>query len=387
METNHCALVVAIEFPVPESGVPARPNSYFERALAQPLANQLAFELGKQLPSLDGLGLVWMAACYDQAQILRPGLPIHAALAALYAAGMSTTSASESKNVAQVSPDRRHDQQVSPDRRHDQQVSPDRRHDQHVSPDRRHGQQVMTLQALRGVAPVPALNVDERLLGGAVVLLPLAIVGAADCVNLARALLEEKLLDTGLADARTALMLNQALGCDAEHARLMTLDDLAALCAVQLEHAGLASVWEILEAAIFRPDEAVSAKIGCAALSWRAGKLSVATSGPGHLSLAEYSNDVLQARQACTVLEAHGLIATAQFCASGTLEVAESFWIDWFTDAQVCEIKVCSDPRLGVVLYQLNDAQGTRIGLVFPRQPSAHRDVLQRFADQAPRLS
>ena len=357
METNHCALVVAIEFPVPESGVPARPNSYFERALAQPLANQLAFELGKQLPSLDGLGLVWMAACYDQAQILRPGLPIHAALAALYAAGMSTTLASESKNVAQV------------------------------SPDRRHGQQVMTLQALRGVAPVPALNVDERLLGGAMVLLPLAIVGAADCVNLARAILEEKLLDTGLADARTALMLNQALGCDAEHARLMTLDDLAALCAVQLEHAGLASVWDILEAAIFRPDEAVSAKIGCAALSWRAGKLSVATSGPGHLSLAEYSNDVLQARQACTVLEAHGLIATAQFCASGTLEVAESFWIDWFTDAQVCEIKVCSDPRLGVVLYQLNDAQGTRIGLVFPRQPSAHRDVLQRFADQAPRLS
>ena len=347
METSHCALVVAIEFPLPASGMPARPNSYFERALAQPLANQLAFELGKQLPSLDGLGLVWMAACYDQAQILQPGLPVHAALAALYTAGVSNSAMQVGKNAAQV----------------------------------------MTLQALRGEAPVPALKVDERLLGGAMVLLPFAIVGSTDCVNQARTILEEKLLETGLTDARTALMLNQALGNDAEHARLMTLDDLAAMCAVQLEHAGLAPVWEILEAAIFRPDAAVATQIGCVALNWREGKLSIETSGPGVLSFAEYSDQVLQARQASAVLAAHGLKVTEQFCPSGTLEVAESFWIDWFVDAPVREIKLYSDPRLGVVLYQLQDGRGTILGLVFPRLASAHRDVLQRFADQAPQVS
>ena len=347
METSHCALVVAIEFPVPASGMPARPNSYFERALAQPLANQLAFELGKQLPSLEGLGLVWMAACYDQAQILRPELPVHTALAALYTAGVRNSAMEVGKNAAQV----------------------------------------MTLQALRGEAPVPALKVDERLLGGAMVVLPFAIVGAADCVERARAILEEKLLDTGLTDARTALMLNQALGNDAEHARLMTLDDLAAMCAVQLEHAGLAPVWEVLEAAIFRPDAVVAAQIGCIALNWHAGKLNIETSGPGTLSFAEYSDQVLQARQASAVLAAHGLNVNEQFRASGTLEVAESFWIDWFIDAPVSEIKLCSDPRLGVVMYQLNDAQDQRIGLVFPRLASAHQDVLQRFSDQAPRVS
>ena len=369
METSHCALVVAIEFPVPESGAPARPNSYFERALAQPLANQLAFELGKQLPSLDGLGLVWMAACYDQAQILRPELPVHAALADLYVAATRNLATDGAKN----------------------------------------GAQVMTLQALRGEAPVPALKVDERLLGGAMVLLPFAIVGAVDRVNQARTILEEKLLDTGLTDARTALMLNQALGCDAEHARLMTLDDLAAMCAMQLEHAGLAPVWEVLEAAIFRPNVTVSTQIGCAALHWHERKLSIETSGPGSLfalaneptgklfalaneptgklSLAEYSDQVLQARQASAVLAAHGITATEKFCASATLEVGTSFWIDWFTDAPVSEIKVFSDPRLGVVLYQLYDAQNTLIGLVFPRLATAHRDVLRRFADQAPRVS
>ncbi len=347
METTHCALMVAIEFPVPESGMPARPNIYFDRDLAQPLANQLAFELGKQLPSLDGLGLVWMAACYDQAQILQPGLPVHSALAALYTAGMRNSGDAVGANSAQV----------------------------------------MTLQALRGAAPVPALKVDERLLGGPVVFLPFAIVGSANLVNKARAILEEKLLDTGLTDARTALMLNQALGCDAEHARLMTLDDLAALCAVQLEHMGLAPVWQILEAAIFRPDISISTQIGCAALSWHAGKLQFETAGPGNLSLAAYSDQVLEARKASAVLSAHGLAVVAQFRASGTLEVGISFWIDWFMDAPVCEVKVCNDPRLGVVLYQLYDARNTLIGLVFPRQPSAHRDVLQRFADQAPRFS
>ena len=347
METTHCALVVAIEFPVPEAGMLARPNIYFDRALAQPLANQLAFELGKQLPSLDGLGLVWMAACYDQAQILRPELPVHAALAGLYTAGMHNTSGDVRKNAAQV----------------------------------------MTLQALRGVAPVPALTVDERLLGGAMVLLPFAIVGSAECVEQARAILEAKLLDTGLTDARTALMLNQALGCDAEHARLMTLDDLAALCAVQLEHAGLSPVWEILEAAIFRPQISVATQVGCAALHWHEGILSVETSGLSDLTLAQYSDLVLQARQASAVLSAHGLTITEQFRASGTLEVGISFWIDWFIDAPVSEIKVCSDPRLGVVLYQLYDAQNVLIGLVFPRQADAHREVLQRFADQGPRLS
>lgn len=341
METTSCALVVAIEFPVPESGMPARPNTYFDRALAQPLANQLAFELGKQLPSLDGLGLVWMAACYDQAQILRPELPVHSALAALYSAGTRNTGDTTGTNSAQV----------------------------------------MTLQALRGAAPVPALKVDERLLGGAMVLLPFAIIGSAERVNEARQILEEKLLDTGLTDARTAFMLNQALGCDAEHARLMTLDDLAALCAVQLEHAGLGPVWEILEAAIFRPSISVSTQIGCATLHWHAGHLTIETAGPGELTAAQYSDLVLQARQASAVLNAHGLTAIAQFRASGRLEVAESFWIDWFLDAPVGEIKICSDARLGVVMYQIYDPQNSMIGLIFPHQPTAHRDVLLRFAD------
>ncbi len=347
METTYCALVVAIEFSAPDLAVKPRPNIYFDRALAQPLANQLAFELGKHLPSLEGLGLVWMAACYDQAQILRPELPVHAALLSLYKAGMQHASLEHSHSNAA---------------------------------------QVMTLQALRGDAPSPALKVDELLLGGAMVMLPLAIVGTADSVNQARAILEEKLLDSGMADARTALMLNQALGCNAEHARLMTLDDLAAMCAVQLENAGLVPVWEILEAAIFRPRIEIATQIGCAAILLRNGTLSIETTGLGNLSVAEYSDQVLQARQANAVLRAHGIFPQERFKAGGTLELAESFWVDWLVDKSVSEIKIISDARLGIVMYQLHDSHGALVGQAYPRSASAHRDVLQRFSDQNLRI-
>jgi hypothetical protein len=346
MESTHCALVVAIEFPLPESGMPERPNTYFDRALAQPLANQLAFELAKHLPSLDGLGLVWMAACYDQAQILRPELPVHAALAGLYLAGTRENQAA----------------------------------------------QVMTLQALRSEAPVPALKVDERLLGGAMVLLPFAIVGARDRVAQARTILEEKLLDAGLADARTAWMLNQALGANAEHARLMTLDDLAALCAVQLEHAGLSPVWDILETAIFRPGVGAQSQVGNVQLVLAQNVLQATFYGPqfGRQSPADfeaYCDQVLLARQASAVFSAHGLTPVEHMTAHGKLEIASSFWIDWLGDAPVSAICMRSDARLGVVFYDVYDANNTLIGRVFPRNATAHKDVLARFADQAPKLS
>jgi hypothetical protein len=348
---SACALVVAIEFPAerPASGTL---NVYFERALAQPLANQLAFELAKHLPSLDGLGLVWMAACFDQAQILRPELPVHTALCGLYRAGVRDGQAA----------------------------------------------QVMTLQALRGEAPVPALRVDTRLLGGPMLLLPFAIVGPHAQITAARAALEERLLDTGLTDARTALMLNQALGQDAEHARLMTLDDLAALCAVQLEHAGLSDVWRLLERAIFSINAAphsdsvevcelgaVTFELTPSTLPGQAALSATVLPWRSEMSLYDFASATLLARQAFAVFQAHGLNATQRYAATGTLELAEHFWIDWQQPLRsVGALTVYEDARVGVALYALLASDASVLGHAYPRTPSAHRALLERFADQAP---
>ena len=348
-----CALVLAIEFPVPESGMPAVPNAYFERSLAAPLANQLAFELGKHLPSLDDLGLVWMAGCFDQAQILRPGWPVHSALVDLYRAGTGT------------------------------EKSP----------------QVMSLQALRGKAPVPALAVEQQLLGGAMVLVPFALVGEGETLAKARAILEEKLLDTGLADARTALMLNHALGVDAEHARLMTLDDLTALSSMQWQNSGLGGAWQVLEQALFAQADDSWVESGCCLLRLTPEHVHVRFRAidPGLIdpvvenldaSLLEFAEQTLLARQSLAMLSAHSLALQVEFEGFGEIEGQAEFWIDWFVlQSEPAEVRSFLHPALGVAVYALLDASEQLLGLAYPSAPQAHRALKARFADQSIRWS
>lgn len=347
-----CALVLAIEFPVPEGAMPAIPNAYFDRSLAAPLANQLAFELGKHLPSLEHLGLVWMAACYDQAQILRPGWPVHQALVELYHAGTATAQAP----------------------------------------------QVMSLQALRGDAPVPALAVEQPLLGGAMVLVPFALVGEGEPLAKARAILEDRLLETGLADARTALMLNHALGADAEHARLMTLDDLAALSSMQWQNSGLDGAWQILERALFGAADSPWVESGCCLLRLNsdpaqeqsATQLAVRFRAidPGAIedldtALQEFAAQTLIARQSLALLSAHALTLQVEFEGFGDVESHAAFWIDWFVpQSEPAEIRSFLHPALGVAVYGVLDSSELLLGLAYPSAPQAHRALKARFADQ-----
>ena len=340
-----CALVLAIEFPVPEGGMPGVPNAYFERSLAAPLANQLAFELGKHLPSLDNLGLVWMAACYDQAQLLRPGWPVHSALVELYKAGTRTES----------------------------------------SP------QVMSLQALRGNAPVPALAVEPHLLGAALVLVPFALVGGGEALAQARAILEERLLDAGLADARTALMLNHALGVDAEHARLMTLDDLAALSSMQWQNAGLGGAWQVLEQALFGQADGTWVESGCCLLQLTPEHVQVRFRAvdPSKLdvleaTLQDFAEQTLLARQALAMLSAHALVLQVEFEGFGEIESQTEFWIDWFVlQSEPAQVRCFLHSALGVAAYGLFDADDHLLGLAYPSAPQAHRALKARFSDQS----
>jgi hypothetical protein len=66
---------------------------------------------------------------------------------------------------------------------------------------------------------------------------------------------ESVLLDTGMAEAGTALAAQEAFGVAIEHARHLTLHDLAAMMAMQYEHAGLGSAWPVLETALMAPSE------------------------------------------------------------------------------------------------------------------------------------
>ena len=56
-----------------------------------------------------------------------------------------------------------------------------------------------------------------------------------------------------MAGAATALFAQEAFGLQVEHARYLTLHDLAAMMALQYDHAGLAPLWPVVEAALLSP--------------------------------------------------------------------------------------------------------------------------------------
>jgi len=200
-EFGHFRGVIALEL-----AVGAAPQALIDKAAAQALAQSLAAELQRHLHTLHGLGLVWMAAAFDSAQILRPGFPVHRELLELYRAAVR---------------------------------------------DPLREPQILTLTALRGAAPSPALQPDVSLYGS-LLHLPFAIVGPKSLVAAASETLELHLMDAGLVDARMARTLVDGLQCKLEHARLMSLDDLCALTAANLAHLGLDLGWSVLEHSLFK---------------------------------------------------------------------------------------------------------------------------------------
>lgn len=313
--------VIAIELPAA-----TRPAPYFERSAAAAIGAALGRELERHLHGPAGLGLSWMAAHYDAAEVLRPGFPIHRALVELYRAGVR---------------------------------------DPWAEP------QLLTLAARSAQAPVPALAPDPELDGAALRVVPFAVLGASERIDQARSILEHVLFEQGLVDARLALMLRDALALELPHVRLMTLHDLAALCAVQLEHEGLETAWAQIETALFSPERTEQGALGALRLSGRGGVVTVtlpdpeAETGAPDPSALDWATGVYQVRRLAAVCTAHGLaleLAPPQRAAP-TEMLEGSGWIAWHGPVRrVASVVLYTAPGLGVVAAELRDAERRRVG-------------------------
>lgn len=197
--------VLALEL-APGTGV-ARP------ALMQPEAARLATLLMRDLaalvPAARGLDACLMAAHFDPAEALRPGWPLHRRL-----------------------------------------------HDLHARAPRGDGSaRIIAFGAdAAGEVPLP-LQGDAALAGGQLRVLPWLFTGAPALVAEVAEAFESDLLDRGMAAADTALCAQESFGARIEHARTMTLHDLAAMTALQYEHAGLAPLWPLIETALLAPGD------------------------------------------------------------------------------------------------------------------------------------
>jgi len=90
--------------------------------------------------------------------------------------------------------------------------------------------------------------------GGPLRLVPFILGGADGLVAHVGDRFERELIERGMAGAATALAAQEAFGMQIEHARYLTAHDLAAMTALQYEHAGLAPLWPVLETALLDPD-------------------------------------------------------------------------------------------------------------------------------------
>ena len=256
-------------------------------ALAAEAAGELTALLGRDLaalvPAVRDCDLALMAAHFDPAEALRPDWPLHRRVIELL----------------------------------------------QRAPGQAQGPRMVGFGAdAQGDIPMP-LQADANLAGGGLRVLPFVLRG--DAAAEVGTQLEDLLLDRGMAAADTALALQDGLGASIEHARYLSLHDLAAMMALQYQNVGLEPLWTLLEAALLEPD----------AEAWLdAGPEPLARYGDGEVRIAlmdpcawrkRYAADErdslrlergfehFQARQRqfAAVLDAHGVPVQFVHCADG----------------------------------------------------------------------
>lgn len=268
---THVCGVLALEL-ASQGGI-ERPALAQDDAAA--LATRLGRDLAKLVPEASGLDLCLAAAHFDPAEALRPGWPLHRRLAELHAR--------------------------APGRGGDPRV-------------------IAFGAGADGSLPLP-FAADERLAGGSLRILPFLLHGDAATASAVGEAFEARLLDTGMAAADTALLAQTAFGARIEHARYLTVHDLAAMVALQYEHMGLAPLWPLVETALLSPSaEAVLDAPPEPLLRYADGQARIALFSPrawrtryaagiddeARLQHA-FTHFQMRQRQLAAVLDAHGI--------------------------------------------------------------------------------
>lgn len=256
------------------------------------LVELLARDLDKLVPGASALDLVFAAAHFDPAEVLRPGWPLHRRLDEL----------------------------------------------RQRAPGREQGPRVIAFGADReGAVPLP-LAADAGLHGGQMRVLPFMLSGTPETVRALQESFEEVLLDRGMAAADTALLSQESFGARIEHARYLTVHDLTAIMAMQYQHQGLQPLWPVIETALLAPDQEewldappepllryAGGEVQIALLDPGAWQQRNGQSATGDRQELERGYEYFQARQRqfAAVLEAHGIPVTFAYC-SGNEEARKT---------------------------------------------------------------
>ena len=347
----------------------ARPPAPLDRDQADRLAAAIADDLRKILGDIDDVGLVVVAALYDLTELLRPGLPILEVLLELYRGALPPTG---------------------------------------FEP------QILALGGQEGRFPIPAIA-PARLPGsGPLLVLPFVFVGPQAAIESVQSRLESLLLEQGKASLATDRMVRLEFGLQPENLAYATVNDLAALLKIQLEHNDLAPLWQLLEGALYRPEQPQKVALPSGNLFFQRGH-EVYTpfytydewAGRGDAEpLQSYRDWMRYQRQYMAGLAAHGLsvqptapdIGLPSACENRGLELARNRVLDDaevrrepatplpdLSKARVIVFTEHADRLLGPVAYtamvQSSEGEVLYLGNEYPLQPSGMASIRRRWAE------
>lgn len=214
LSATPVALTVELDLAAVNAGQrpPAPLNREKAGQLADAIANDLARILGDQIHAC---GLILPAALYDLTELLQPGLTWVEILLEIYRGSFAG---------------------------------------QGFTP------QVLALGGDDDF-PVAALAPQRRPGSGPLLILPLLLVGEHTTIEPIQSQLEEVLLERGRSSLQTESLIRRNFHLSPRNLTYATFNDLSALLKIQLGHAGLEPLWQLLEGALFRPEEAELAQL------------------------------------------------------------------------------------------------------------------------------
>jgi hypothetical protein len=320
------------------------------RATAEGLNDAMGAQLARFLPPEHDYGFVWSAAIYDPAQLLRRGFPLYQELANLFVAGQ------------------------------------------------RHGVdagQCLTLCERDGRMPTALLEPESAIGGGTLYVVPIAVTGSEQAIAAASEKLESELYDQGLADAAVVFELHRDLGVAFEHVRLMSLMDVSAMMAAQLEHVGFGCAWQLIEELLYAKspgDVEVRSPLG-QSLKLDGGAVWMAFEpyslharqyvGDADSCLQSYAEKLHEFRQLQGLLAAHGIAVRVRLPRAGSEHAcsrqSDDFVIESVADGAPVRALLHEAPGLGALAFTLVDAMGSIIEHRYPLSAGA----IGRFRKEA----
>lgn len=347
---THRYIMVGIETdPTRYHGENASRPAVLDRLAAEQVLAHIATDLTAMFPAISHCTLTMVGALFDQTQILRPQLPVYAALESLQQSG---------------------------------------------NPGGEFKPRLLSIGASDGRMPVQDLQPYDDIPLGLLQILPVLVSGPTQQVEELIADMELRFLEQGQLSAHSAKAMESHFLVSVNHARFMTITDLNAMLRLQLEHYGFLPLWEILDTAMTRsPDTQEFQTEGGLKFKWKNGTAHSffqsfdwwATYGDGtalpsaDLQLqTAYADWTREYRRYFTMLTAHGVRVSQHLPGLEDAELTDTFLVEESTmtvDSPTLSITEHSADDLGIVAVTV--VSGNRQMNFYPLQASGLNDIHQ----------